>query len=155
MQFFKLVLEMMSLRVLLLSSSVIVTLIVCFFLGTAILIYPSTFILCFLGMFLALLIGAEIQTAANPGIEEMDEPDFWFSEVYDVWLYVTDREGWAYLASFLAGIFSLVIGSLSGWILCNHWNVSGISFISWLVGVFLLLSLAIFTATSGYWQKSQ
>ncbi|MEM3704329.1 MAG: hypothetical protein QXX59_00175 [Candidatus Bathyarchaeia archaeon] len=146
---------MMSLRVLLLSSSVIVTLIVCFFLGTAILIYPSTFILCFLGMFLALLIGAEIQTAANPGIEEMDEPDFWFSEVYDVWLYVTDREGWAYLASFLAGIFSLVIGSLSGWILCNHWNVSGISFISWLVGVFLLLSLAIFTATSGYWQKSQ
>lgn len=145
---------MISLRVLLLLGSVIVTLVFCFFAGAAILIYPLTFILCFSSMFFALLFGAEVQTAANPGIERMDEPDFWFSEIYDVWLYVTDREKWAHLASFLAGFFSFVVGSLSGWALCIYWNVLKISFISWLVGVLLLFSLAIFTATSGYWQKS-
>jgi ABC-type sulfate transport system permease component len=113
------------------------------------------FTLFFLGMFFMLLIGAEIQAAANPGIERIEEPSFWFSAIYNAWLYVTDREEWAYFASLLASVLSFVFGSLFGWILSMHLKVSGVSLVSWLVGLYLLFSIAIFTATSRYWQKSQ
>jgi len=113
------------------------------------------FTLFFLGIFLLLLIEAEIQAAANPGIERIDEPNFWFSKIYNAWLYVTDREEWAYFASLLAGIFSLIFGSMFGWILSMHLKALSVSLVSWLVGVFLLSSMAIFTATSRYRQKSQ
>jgi hypothetical protein len=146
---------MKSLRDLLLISSLIVTFTVCLFLGTAVLIYPLTFTLFFLGIFLSFLIGAKIQAAAIPGIENIDEPDFWFSRIYNAWLYVTDREEWAYFTSFLAGIFSFIFGSLFGSILSMDSRVLNVLLVSWLVGVFHLFSMAIFTATSRYWQKSQ
>jgi hypothetical protein len=147
---------MVSARVALLITSMIATLIPCFFYGVVILTYPLTLALCFVGSFLVFLFRAEIQANFNPGLERMDEPDYWFSTVYDIWLYVRDREEWAAYVSLWSGVFGFLLGSMFGVVLSTVWNISyTISLISWLVGMFLMGALAVFIATSEYWSKPQ
>lgn len=134
----------------------ITVLIVCSVYGLVAITYPLVLTLCFLGVFLGEDIDASLQASVNPGLENIEEPSFWFSRIYNAWLYVKDREGWALYASFISCILGAIFGSIFGWIITNSWNVSSsVSSASWFSGMFLMLSLALLIATSDYWSKTK
>jgi len=105
--------------------------------------------------FSALAFRSSVQADANPGLEKIDEPDYWFSAVYEAWLYVTDRKEWAVyvcLWSYIFGAFvSLMFGGVTFFVLATSFPVS---ITSWLSGMFLVLSIAALIANSGHWSKA-
>jgi len=135
--------------------AIITVLIVCFIHGSVVIVYPLLLTFCFLGAFLAELVDASFQASVNPGLKNVTESSFWFSRIYNAWLYVNDREGWALYASFISYIIGTILGSLFGWIITRAWNISSsISTASWFSGMFFMLSIALLIATSDHWQKT-
>jgi len=134
----------------------ITVLIVCYVYGLVTIIYPLVLTLCFSAIFLAEAIDASFQASVNPGLKNVEESSFWFSRIYNAWLYVKDKEGWALYASFISYILGTLLGSVFGWIITNSWNVSSsTSFASWLSGMFLMLSIAGLIVTSDHWSKAE
>jgi hypothetical protein len=134
----------------------ITVLIVCFVHGLVAIIYPLILTFCFLGVFLCEAFDASFQASVNPGLESVEESSFWFSRIYNAWLYVKDREGWALYASFISYILGAVLGSVFGVIITFSWNVSSsVSSASWLSGMFFMLSIAMLIATSDHWVKTK
>jgi hypothetical protein len=134
----------------------ITVLIVCFVYGLVAIIYPLILTFCFLGAFLCEACDASFQASVNPGLKNVEESSFWFSRIYNAWLYVKDREGWALYASFISYILGTVFGSIFGVIITFSWNVSSsVSSASWLSGMFFMLSIAMLIATSDYWSKTK
>ena len=110
-------------------------------------IYPLSIMISFFGGFLVIAINASVQAGLNPGLEKL-RPSFW-SNVYNAWLYVTDRKRWRLLASVFSCIFGALFGSFFGWAWNIAWKVSfSVSLASWILGMFLMLSLAMLIATS-------
>jgi len=116
-------------------------------------VFPFFFVSIFFAALAVMAWNAQIQTAANPGIEKIEEPSFWFSNIYNAWLYATDIERWAKYAAVISVFAAMVFGSLFGafvWI--AQPPSSGIS-VSWLVGMFLTVSVAFTIATADYWAE--
>lgn len=134
----------------------ITVLMVCFVHGLVAIIYPLILTFCFLGVFLCEAFDASFQASVNPGLESVEKSSFWFSRIYNAWLYVKDREGWALYASFISYILGAVLGSVSCAIITISWNVSSsVSSASWLSGMFFMLSIAMLIATSDHWSKTK
>jgi MFS family permease len=131
-------------------------LIVCFVYGWAAVTFPILLVLGFFGAFSLIAVNASIQASANPGLEKLEEPDYWLSGIYNAWLYVTDRENWASDASLWSYLLGAFLGSIFGIIILFFGNVTfSLSIASWLSGMFLALSIAILVATSDYWSKTE
>jgi hypothetical protein len=131
-------------------------LIVCFVYGWAAVTFPILLVLGFFGAFSLIAVNASIQASANPGLEKLDEPDFWLSGIYNAWLYVNDRESWASYASLWSYLLGAFLGSIFGVIILFFENVTfSASIASWLAGMFLVLSIAILVATSDHWSKTE
>lgn len=130
-------------------------LIVCFVYGWAAVTFPSLLVLGFFGVFAYLAVDASIQARANPGLERLYEPDYWYSLIYNAWLYVNDREEWGSYASLWSFLCGAILGSIFGEIILSSGKVTFyISIASWFAGTFLELSIAILVATSDYWSRS-
>jgi len=130
--------------------AVAAVLIVCFVYGWAAVTFPILLVLSFFGVFLSLADDASRQARANPGLENLYEPDYWLSRIYNAWLYVNNQEKWASYASLWSCLWGVLIGSLFGVLFFRNVTFS-VSIASWLAGMFLVLSIAILVATSGYW----
>jgi hypothetical protein len=110
-------------------------------------IYPLSIMISFFACFLVIAINASVQAGFNPGLEKL-RPSFW-SDVYNAWLYVTDRKRWRLFASVFSCIFGALFGSFFGWAWNIAWKVGfSVSLASWISGMFLMLSLAMLIATS-------
>jgi hypothetical protein len=133
----------------------ITVLIVCFIHGSVAIVCPLVLTFCFLSAFLVELVDASFQASVNPGLKNVTESSFWFSRIYNAWLYVNDREGWALYASFISYIIGAIFGSLFGWIITRLWNISSsVSTASWFSGMFFMLAIALLIATSDHWSKA-
>jgi len=127
----------------------------CLFYGLVILTFPLIFLLWFSIFFLAFAIRSSVQASANPGLEELEEPDYWFSAIYEAWLYVTDRKGWAIHVCFWSYIIGALISLMFGGLVFFVWKTSfAVSLASWLSGMFLMLSIASLIANSDHWSKT-
>jgi hypothetical protein len=118
------------------------------------LVFPFFLVSGFLTAFGLMAFNAQIQADANPGIEKIEEPDFWFSSIYNAWLYTTDVERWGSYATIMSMIFGTIMGSLLGALLLfsTHASSAGI-YESWAAGMFLAGSIALNIVSSGYWKK--
>lgn len=130
-------------------------LIVCFVYGWDAVTFPSLLVLGFFGVFTLFAVDALIQVRANPGLERLYEPDYWYSSIYNAWLYVNDREEWGSYASLWSFLGGAILGSIFGERILSSGKVTVyISIASWFAGMFLELSTAILLATSGYWLRT-
>ncbi len=121
--------------------------------GTTALIFLFALPFCFFVAFGIITWNAAWQAALTPGLERIDTPSFW-SNIYNAWLYTTDREGWALLATIISLIFGAALwGSLLSWFILvwTKTTAAGIHQ-SWLVGMFFTCSIAI-TMYAEYWSK--
>jgi hypothetical protein len=133
-----------------------VVLIVCFVYGWAAVTFPFLLALSFFGVFACLVVDASIQARVNPGLERLYEPDYWFSRIYNAWLYATNRKEWWSYASLWSFIWGAVLGSILGEIILSPEKVTLYLFIaSWLAGVLLELSIAFLVAKSDYWSRTE
>jgi hypothetical protein len=124
--------------------------------GTVELLFPAMFLLWFSAFFLVFALRANIQVDANPGLKELDEPDYWWSQVYDAWLYVADRKQWASYTCLWSCVFGGFFGSTLGVPAVLYWKPDFYaSLVSWLSGMFMMLSVAGFIAGSNYWKEAQ
>ena len=101
-----------------------VVLILCFIYGLPGVTFPFLLVLGFFGAFASLAVNASIQAWSNSGLAKLDKPNFWFSRIYNAWLYVNDREKWglyASLSSYLVGAF---LGTIFGGIILFSWEVT-------------------------------
>ena len=122
-------------------------LMLCYVYGFVEIIYPLCIMISFFASFFVIAINASMQAELNPGLEKL-RPSFW-SNVYNAWLYVTNRKRWRVLASGFSCIFGALFGSFFGWAWNIAWKVSFlVSIASWISGMFLMLSLAMLVATS-------
>jgi hypothetical protein len=127
--------------------AIALVLVLCSVYGFVEIIYPLSIIISFFACFLVIAINASVQAGLNPGLEKL-RPSFW-SNVYNAWLYVTDRKRWRLLASVFSCIFGALFGSFFGWAWNMAWKVSfSVSLASWISGMFLMLSLAMLISTS-------
>lgn len=134
----------------------IVCLLVCYVFGLTAAVFPFM-ILCVFGFsFGVFLVGASVQAEATPGLEELEEPSFCFSRIYDVWLYVNDRAGWALYTAFFSYIIGGMLGSMLGWAILSQLKANPIVYApSWLAGMFLTLSFAVFIVTTDHWSGNE
>jgi len=124
--------------------------------GFEAIIFPSVHVLCFLGNLLHVIWNAEVQSGATPGLDKMDEPDRWFSSIHNAWLYVNDQERWASYASLSSCVVGAAGGSILGGLLLFIWKISGpVVVASWVSGIFLMVSVAMWVTTSEYWSKTK
>ncbi|MFZ0965551.1 MAG: hypothetical protein WAN82_02870 [Candidatus Bathyarchaeia archaeon] len=131
-------------------------LIVCFVCGWAAVTFPFLLVLGFFGVFALHVVNALIQVRANPGLERLYKPDYWYSVIYNAWLYVNDREEWGSYASLWSFLGGAILGSIFGEIILSSGKVTfSVSIASWLAGMFLELSIAILVATSDYWSRTE
>jgi len=131
-------------------------LIVCFVYGWAAMTFPSLLVLGFFGIFAFLAVDALIQASANPGLERLYKPNYWYSIIYNAWLYVHDREEWGSYVSLWSFVGGAILGSMFWEIILSSGNVTfSMSIASWLAGMFLELSIAILVATSDYWSRTE
>ena len=128
----------------LLTSSALV-LMVCLVYGVVAIVYPLSLILLFSGWYLIMVFRAWRQADLNPRLEEL-RPSFW-SNIYDVWLFVTDRETWRLYVSGLSGVAAALFGSFFGFVFQVSAEMSfSMSVASWISGMCLMVSIAIFMA---------
>ncbi|MFQ6086955.1 MAG: hypothetical protein ACE5OV_02935 [Candidatus Bathyarchaeia archaeon] len=122
--------------------------------GPAALLFPLLLVIGFFVSFAVMIFNAQIQADANPGIEKIEKPDFWFSSIYNAWLFTNDIEGWAVYATIISLISTAFFGSLFGslFLLMAHAAPSGI-YESWLAGMFLTCLIAINVVRAEYWAK--
>jgi len=139
----------------LLSAAFAVFLLVCYFYGIATIIYSAILVISFFCFFYLTMLNASIQASANPGLERTDEPDFWFSGVYNAWLYVTDRQGWAWYASLTSYVLGALWGTAFGALLLYRMISFETSLVCWLSGMFLDFSIVVLVATSGYYTQTE
>ena len=118
------------------------------------LLFPSMFLLGFLVGFLLSAYSSSIQAEANPGLEELEEPDYFFSKIYDAWLYVNDRRRWASYTCLWSCVFGGLLGVMFGVPTVLNWKLDFYaSLVSWLSGMFLIVSMAGLIAKSDYWSE--
>jgi hypothetical protein len=138
----------------LIASAAVV--IVCFVYGWAAVTFTFLLALSFFGVFACLAVDASIQARANPGLERLYEPDYWFSRIYNAWLYATNRKEWWSYASLWSFIWGAVFGSILGEIILSPERVTLYLFIaSWLAGMLLELSIAVLVVKSDYWSRTE
>jgi glucan phosphoethanolaminetransferase (alkaline phosphatase superfamily) len=139
----------------LMLAALSVLLTVCVLFGVAAVAYSATLSLCFAIFFGAILWGSVIQSEANPGIENIEDPSFWWSRIYMAWLYVTDTETWAAYACLFSCLFATLFGSLFGTLVLYETGNLQIAWVSWSSGMFLMVALALFVATSDTWTSNR
>jgi len=138
----------------LILTALSVLLTVCLLFGMAAVIYSAVLSLFFAVFFGAIWWGSVIQSEANPGIENIEDPSFWWSRIYMAWLYVTDTETWAAYACLFSCLFATLFGSLFGTLVLYQTGNLQIAWVSWSSGMFLMVTLAIFVATSDTWTST-
>jgi hypothetical protein len=111
---------------------------------------PGTFFLIFgVGY-----IGCSMQASSIPGIENLDEPDLFWSRIYMAWLFVNDREGWALYETLISGFFGFISGSLFGLVPSALFGIDPtVSLAGWALGIFIMFLAAIVIATSEKWKE--
>jgi len=118
--------------------------------GTGVLIFPTT---CLLGYFLtfgATILQAEMHSSEIPGLEKLEEPDFW-STIRNAWLYVKDREAWLRQASLFSFIGGFLLGLFLGFLALTLISLPSNEalLVSWVSGVLLTLSVAMLMVKYG------
>jgi len=124
--------------------------------GTTPLIFLFFHVSVFLFVFGLHVENARVQEEANPGIENIREPSFWSSPIYNAWLHATDLEAWARYASMISVAATAFFGTLFGMFFAvqlgaDFWAI----FLGWSFGMFFTCSLALNIATLDYWSKQQ
>lgn len=122
----------------------------CFFWGSATLLFPIMFFFCFLFGFVLIAIRSSVSADATPGLNGIDEPDFWFSPVFMAWLYVNDEKRWAEYATILSCLAGIFGGSVLGGLIVLLLKVD-FPLLGWLLGVLWLLVIAWRIAKSRRW----
>jgi len=133
----------------------VLVILVTFLYGLVALLFPFFLVSGFFASFAVMSWNAQFQAVANPGIEKIEEPDWFFSPIYNAWLYATDIESWAQYATIISLIAAAILGSLFGFIclsMAQATSSRGISE-SWLAGMFLTCLIAIDVMTADYWAK--
>lgn len=122
--------------------------------GPATLLFPFFLVAGFLVSFAAMIFNAQIKADAIPGIEKLERPNFWFSGIYNAWLFTNDIEDWAVYATIISLLSTAFFGSLfsSLFLLMAHAASCGI-YESWLAGMFLTCLIAINVVRAEYWTK--
>ena len=122
------------------------------FYGGYVFISTPILLLTFLMAFKLTAFWDSIQAEAIPGIEKLDEPDFFFSRMFMAWLYANDKQRWAKYAatfSYIVGfLFSVLIVILVSHVLKLDFDVL---LIGWIFGMFMTLLLAVKIATGKRW----
>ncbi len=119
-------------------------------------IFLPIFLLLFLVMFGALAFGNSLQADSIPGLQELPEPDFFFSRVYMAWLYVNDRERWAEYTVLFSYSLGSAFGSLFGIVASVSLQLDfKVSLTGWLLGMFIFSLIAIRKAASERWMKTE
>jgi hypothetical protein len=130
-------------------------LLACSIYGLGILIFLATLTSIFFLFFGAHYFGSSNQAQAIPGIENLNEPDVFWSRIYMAWLFVNDRESWAVDATLISYFFAFVCGSLFGVTLSLVYGIdSTVSIAGWALGMLLNFLAAIAIATSDKWKKA-
>lgn len=100
-------------------------------------LFSLTFSAIFLLMVLIAAFQSWIQADSTPGIETIEEPNFFFSPIFFAWLYVNDRERWAKYVVTSSFLFAVFLGSIV-WsalfieaVVIDPSNLVG----SWLIGI--------------------
>lgn len=124
--------------------------------GATPLIFLFSQVSVFLLVFGVHVENARVQEEANPGIENIGQPSFWSSPIYNAWLHATDLEAWARYASMISVAATAFFGTLFGMFFAvqpraDFWAI----FLGWLVGMFFTCSLALNIATLDYWSKQE
>jgi len=129
---------------------------VCLVYGLYTVIFPFILLLAFFLFFRVYAFAASIQANAIPGIEQLDEPDFFLSQIYMAWLYVNDRKRWAKYAAIFSYLSGAFFGSLFGILISFSLRVNfNVSFASWLLGMSITLLTAMRMATSKRWVEAK
>jgi len=115
-------------------------------------IFPSIFVLLFFVFFGVAVFGTLIQAESIPGLEKLGEPNFFFSRIYMAWLYVNDRERWAEYTVLYSYLADALASSLLG--ILSYFDFSK-TFVSWLLGMFITLLIAIRIAKSKRWTQTR
>jgi hypothetical protein len=111
---------------------------------------PGTFFLVFgVGYF-----GCSMQASSTPGIENLGEPDLFWSRIYMAWLFVNDKESWAVYETLISGFLGFISGSLFGLVFIFLFGIdSTVSLAGWVLGMFIMFLAAIVIATSQKWKE--
>jgi hypothetical protein len=124
--------------------------------GSSAFIFLPLSLLFFFIFFGVRSIGDSMQANAIPGIEELQEPNFFFSGIYMAWLYANDRERWAEYTALFSYLIGCFFGSVFGLAVSFSLGAdSSASLVSWILGMFITLIAAIMIATSKSWTKTE
>jgi len=121
-------------------------------------VFLATMIPMFLLFFGVGYAASSLQAGAISGIEDLDEPDLFFSRIYMAWQFANDRETWAKYETVFSYVFGcLLCGSIFGVIVLVTWNAenwANYTFLlpGWALGMFITLLIAIAMATSEVWK---
>lgn len=112
--------------------------------GVVTIVSSATFSFWFLSLFFIFYFRARYQTGKTPRLDKLPKPSF-YSIIYDVWLYVNDRETWIDYVTILTSFVGSVIGSVLGIIygVFNQYSFYAI-LSSWSVSILLMVSIALF-----------
>ena len=123
--------------------------------GLGAFVFPTLFLTAFFVFFGLYYLGGATDAEATPGLENLDEPDF-FSRIYMTWLYVNDRESWAYHVALFSYLLGAFIGSIFGILILFNLSVDfNASLAGWLLAMFITLLAAIKMATSKRWTRME
>jgi hypothetical protein len=120
--------------------------------GPSALLLPFILLVGFFVVFALMAFNAEIQADANPGIEKIEKPSFWFSSIYNAWLYKTNREGWAQYVSIISLIATAGFGVFIALIISMTPTPFSGLFEGWLTGMFLTGCVAIEMGSATHWK---
>jgi hypothetical protein len=124
--------------------------------GSSAFIFLSPILLVFFFFFGASFIGNSMQAKSILGIEELQEPNFFFSRIYMAWLYANDRERWAEYTALFSYVIGGFFGSIFGLSISFSLGVdSSASLVSWILGMFITLMVATIIAKSENWIKTE
>jgi len=113
-------------------------------------VYPAAFLSFFLMLFCVLAFGSISQADSIDGLQNLQEPR-WESMIHGAWLYVNDKREWMKQLLAVSSGVGLVFGALTGFSVCLMVRNQPASWISFLLGILLTLSLA--RAYFEYWDK--
>jgi len=129
-------------------TSTMFVFVVCFMYGFIALIFPLMLVFWFF-LFLGLFIFRTMMEASStPGVEKLEEPDFWLSPVYFAWQYYNDRKRWAKHITILSYAIGLIFGSMFGVATVILSKLDYPPPASWLTGVLWMTIIAILIARS-------
>lgn len=122
--------------------------------GAFVFVFPAMFLLFLFVSFGLIILDAEDQERANPGLEQLQEPDIW-SRIYNAWLYVNDEEAWTRYAFFFSVLGAVIVGSIAGLVVLPLLNAPSDAFTAvltgWVLGNPLTASTGMLVAKSYPW----